>query len=74
MPTPRRPVLRQTLAANVRKERARRNWSQEELASRSGLSQTYMSQMESAQRAVSVDVIERIAKAFNLDADQLFRR
>jgi transcriptional regulator with XRE-family HTH domain len=74
MSTPRRPKLRQILATNVRRERTGRDWSQEELADRAGISQTYTSQLESAQRAVSIDTIEKIARAFNLEPDQLLRR
>lgn len=70
----RRPKLRQILASNIRKERMHRRWTQEELAERSGMSQTYMSQLESAQRAVSVDAIEKLAMALGLEADLLLRR
>ena len=66
--------LRRILAANLRKERMLRAWSQEEAAERAGISQTYISQMESAQRAVSLDVLEKVAQAFELDADQLLRK
>lgn len=65
--------LRNIVAANIRRERLALKQVQEEIAHRSGLSQTYISQVESAQRAVSIDAIERIAAALNLPADRLLR-
>lgn len=74
MATPRRPTARHILATNIRRERAARNWSQEEFASRAGISQTYTSQMESGQRAVSIDTLDKVAIAFSLELDQLLKR
>lgn len=74
MVRPRRLTSRQVLAANVRQERARVQWSQEELGSRARISQTYVSQVESGQRAVSIDVLDQLADAFSLDPSQLLRR
>jgi len=71
MATIRRPKLRQLLASNIRKERNSREWTQEKLAERANLSQTYVSQMESAQRAVSIDAIEKVAGAFGIKANHL---
>lgn len=59
--------LRQVLATRVRAERLARAWSQEELAGRAGLSQVYVSNLESAKRAVSIDCVEQLAGAFGID-------
>ncbi|HEY1076499.1 MAG TPA: helix-turn-helix transcriptional regulator [Fontimonas sp.] len=67
MPRHRRPQLRNVLAANVRRERLKRDWSQEALGGKAGVTQTYISQLESAHYAASVDVVEALAKAFGLD-------
>lgn len=69
-----KPKLRRVLANNVRNERIRQNWTQEQLAERAGLSQTYVSQLESAIRSVTVDVIEKLASALGLDGDELLKR
>lgn len=69
----RRISARQKLAVNVRKERSTRQWSQEELAAQAGISQTYTSQIESGQRAVSIDVLDELARAFGLEASELLR-
>jgi transcriptional regulator with XRE-family HTH domain len=58
--------LRQVLAAKVRSERQSRGWSQEELAGRAGLSQVYISNVESAKRAVSIDCVQQLADALGV--------
>lgn len=69
----RRASARQILAINIRQGRARSGWSQEELASRAAISQTYVSQMESGQRAVSIDVLDHLADAFGVEVAQLLK-
>jgi transcriptional regulator with XRE-family HTH domain len=56
----------------LRKLRAERGWSQEELAERSGLHRTYVSGIERGTRNVSLDNLERIANAFGLPVSSLF--
>lgn len=70
----RKPSLRHVLGANVRRERTARSWAQEELAHQAKLSQTYISQLESGLRAVSVDTIEQLAGAFGIEPELLLRR
>ena len=71
-PSPRR--LRSVLADNVRRAREQRGWSQEYLGEVSGLSQVYISQIETAKTAASVDTIEKIASGFGESAEGLLRR
>jgi transcriptional regulator with XRE-family HTH domain len=73
MPISRRPTARLVLARNLRIERARRGWSQEELASRAGISQTDTSHLESAARAVSIDTIEKLARALGIEVFELVK-
>ena len=70
----RRASARQILAANVRRARAHHRWSQEELGSRAGISQTYVSQMESGQRAVSIDVLDRLTEAFGMEVSEILKK
>lgn len=70
----RRSSARQLLAANLRQERTRLAWSQEELAAEAGISQTYVSQMESGQRRVSIDILDRLALALGIELAELLRR
>lgn len=74
MGNPHKQTLREVLATNVRNERLGREWSQETLADKADLSQRQVSQIESAIPATSVDVIEKIAHAFSMDASDLLRR
>ncbi|UGS91264.1 helix-turn-helix domain-containing protein [Ralstonia wenshanensis] len=68
-----RPDARQILASNMRRLRAERGWSQEELSFRSGLDRSFLAHVERCARNVSLDSIERIAAAFELPVVELFR-
>lgn len=64
---------REVLAENVRAYRARRRLSQEKLAELSESHQSYISAIESAANAASVDVIERVAKALDVPVWKLLK-
>ncbi|MCT7307140.1 helix-turn-helix domain-containing protein [Ralstonia wenshanensis] len=57
----------------MRRLRAEQGWTQEELAHRSGLDRSFLAHVERCARNVSLDVIERIATAFELPIADLFR-
>jgi transcriptional regulator with XRE-family HTH domain len=63
--------LRQVLARNVRLLRHDLGLSQEELAHKAKLHRTYMGMIERAERNLSVDNIEKIAKALEVKPHQL---
>lgn len=67
-------ALRSVLAENVKRSRDTRGWSQEYLAERAGLTQVYISQIETAKTAASVDTIEKLARGFEVDPDFLLTR
>ncbi|HEY9086301.1 MAG TPA: helix-turn-helix transcriptional regulator [Candidatus Tyrphobacter sp.] len=54
------------LARNLRRQRALRGISQERLADLAGLHRTYVGSIERAERNVSVDNIERLARALGV--------
>ncbi|WP_162573539.1 helix-turn-helix domain-containing protein [Variovorax sp. PBL-H6] len=56
-------TARTRLAARLRAERATRGISQEQLADLAGLHPTYVGSVERAERNVSLDNIERLARA-----------
>jgi transcriptional regulator with XRE-family HTH domain len=59
------------LGAVVRSLREGEGWSQEELAGRAKIWSNQVSLMERAERTVTVPVLEKVAKAFDVECDQL---
>ena len=59
------------LGETIRKQRARRGYSQERLADLSGLHRTYIGGVERGERNISVVNIVRLAKALELRASEL---
>lgn len=59
-------------ANNVRKYRTEKGLSQEALADLAGLHRTYISAIERERRNISIDNIENIAAALDIDAYLLF--
>jgi transcriptional regulator with XRE-family HTH domain len=70
---PQLPVsLRTLVSLNVLRFRTERGWTQEELAYEAGLHRTYISQVEKGTRNVSIDTIECIVAALEIDVRELF--
>jgi len=65
------PAARQILAGNLRKLRAQRGLSQEALADLAGLHRTYVSSVERQERNISIDNIEKLAYALEVDLPAL---
>ncbi len=57
---------RQILAENIRQRRHSLHWSQEQLAEAAALHRTYIGAIERQERNVSIDNIDRIARAFRI--------
>lgn len=66
--------LRDRVALNIQELRRARGLSQEELAHRADVSRGYMGKVENARFAASLDLLERIAKALNVDPEELFTK
>jgi len=62
---------RARIAFNVRMHRLALGLSQEELAGRADLHRTYVGSIERAERNLTVDNVDRIARALGLDARDL---
>jgi len=60
------------IAGRIKTERLKRGLTQEELAYRSGLSRTYISYLEIAQRNPPLKTLQRIAHALGIDISVLF--
>ena len=63
----RAPTARELLAMNIVRLRKERGWSQEDLALESGLHRTFVAHVERQVRNISIDNIERLANALQID-------
>lgn len=64
--------LRERVAKNIIDRRKSLGLSQEYLAKQAGLSRAYVGKIENARFSVTIDTIEKIAHALEVDADVLF--
>ena len=54
--------------------RIERGWSQEKLALTADLDRTYIPSIEKGERNVSITVIEKLAKALEVEIETLFKK
>ena len=65
--------IRSTLALNIKTLRSRRNWSQADLAEKSGLSIVYLSDIERGNKWPYLDTMIKIANAFKIEVYELLK-
>lgn len=65
------PAPRSILAQNIRRLRAERGISQEDLADLAGLHRTYVGSIERSERNISIDNIGKLAAAFGVSLSKL---
>lgn len=63
--------IRDVLALNLKRLRADRGLSQEDLADRADIDRTYISSLERSVYAAGIDVVDRLAKALGVTAADL---
>lgn len=63
---------RQILSKQIKQLRQERGWSQDDLAATCGLHRTYIGTVERCEQSITIDSIEKIAKAFGVRIKQLF--
>jgi transcriptional regulator with XRE-family HTH domain len=66
-------TLRKSLGERVRQLRRDAGVSQEDFAERCGFARSYMSRIERGTSNLTLDGIERLANAFGIAIEQLFR-
>jgi len=65
--------LRVQLGLNIQEIRRSRGLSQEDLAHNAEINRGYIGKIENAKHAASVDMVERIAKALEVEPMMLFK-
>ena len=65
---------RDHFAKRVRECRAQRGWSQDDLAAASGLHRTYIGPVERAEHSITLDSVEKIARAFKVSISEMFEK
>jgi transcriptional regulator with XRE-family HTH domain len=65
--------LRQTFAANLRRLRHERGWTQEGVAHEAGISRPHMSDVEQGKVWVGLEIIDKVARVLDVDPAEFFR-
>lgn len=63
--------VRTRLAANLRRLRKEKGWSQEDYADRAEIHRTYVSDIERGARNPTITVVEKLAKPFGVPIGEL---
>jgi transcriptional regulator with XRE-family HTH domain len=66
--------LREIVARNLRQIRHAKGLSQEELADRAGINRNYVGMLERSEHAATVDMLEQLAVALDVDPAAMFNR
>lgn len=65
--------VREILAGNLRNQRRLRGVSQEELAHRAEIDRTYVSALERGVYGATIDIVDRLARALEIEAWELLK-
>ena len=68
-----RMSVQSRVSRNIQRIRREKGLSQEEVAHRADIHQTYLSGVETGKRNPSILVVERIAKALGVDVSEIFK-
>lgn len=66
--------LRAVFAANLYRLRVERGYTQQALAEKAGIGRIYVWQLEHCTYSASLKIIQRLAKALDVEAAELLRR
>lgn len=65
--------IQEHLGLRIKFLRNERKWSQEDLALEANINKNYISDLENGRRNPSLDILERIARAFGISLEELFK-
>lgn len=68
-----RMSIQSRVSRNIQRIRREKDLSQEEVAHRADIHQTYLSGVETGKRNPSILLVERIAKALGVDVSEIFK-
>lgn len=63
--------IKQSLGLKIRELRKKRKWSILELSLRANINRNYLGDLENGRRNPTLELLERIAKAFNMSISEL---
>lgn len=63
--------IKQSLGLKIREIRKRRKWSLLELSLRADINRNYLGDLENGRRNPTLEILERLAKAFNMSISEL---
>ncbi len=66
--------INKKVGLNIRKYRGKKGWSQEQLAFEADLHRAYIGQIERGEKNIGLINLERIAKALNIEPNELFKK
>ncbi len=64
--------ITEKIGLRIKELRTEKGFSQQELSYRSDIDRTYITQVENGKRNISINNIEKIAKALNVSLKELF--
>jgi len=67
------PSIMDRVAANVKRIRNERGYTQQALADKAKIHRVYLAQIEGATRAPSLEMLERLAKALKVKVGELLK-
>lgn len=65
--------ISELVGTNLRKARAAKGWSQDELSFQSGVDRSYLSEVESGMKNVGVKRLDALARALEIDIAAFFK-
>lgn len=66
-------LAQEQLGMRIRYLRKQKRWSQEDLALEAGVNRNYLCDLEAGRRNPSLEILEKIAIAFDISLSDLFR-